>query len=197
MICTSDYKSLVLRVEIKMLKTTTECLAAYGSRYLIAEAVKRGELRKVAKGVYSDGSRHREIEILQIRYPSSVVTMLSAYHYYGLTDTIPDKCHLAVERGGSKIRSPNVVEYFVPEGTGQIGVENLTLRGVPLRIFDRERLLIETARLRTKIPPDLYHEVIDGFRRITGELYPAKMEDYLESFPKRDAIFEVIRREVL
>jgi hypothetical protein len=66
-----------------------------------------------------------------------------------------------------------------------------------VRIFDKERLLIETARMRTKMPQDLYHEVIGNFRRIAGDLYPAKMEDYLDSFPKRDVIFNVIRREVL
>jgi len=186
-----------LSAEQEMLKTTSECLAIYGSNYLIAEAVRRGELHKVASGIYSDGSRHREVELLQIRYPTSVVTMLSAYYYYDLTDIIPDKCHLAVERGGTKIGVPGVVEYFVPRGTGQIGVERRILHDVPLRIFDMERLLIETARMRTKMPQDLYHEVIGGFRKIAADLYPAKMEDYLSAFPKRKAILEVIKREVL
>ena len=60
-----------------------------------------------------------------------------------------------------------------------------------------ERLLIETVRLRTKLPYELYREVIGGFRRVVEELYPAKMEDYLESFPKRKLIFDIIKREVL
>ena len=180
-----------------MLKTTRECLATYGSHYHIAAAVRRGELRKVAPGIYSDGSRYREVELLQIRYPTSALTMLSAYYYYDLTDHLPDKCHLAVERGGTKIDDPNVVEYFVPKGTGRLGVEEKILHDTPVRIFDKERLLIETARMRTKMPQDLYHEVIGNFRKIAGDLYPAKMEDYLDSFPKRDVIFNVIRREVL
>ena len=71
------------------------------------------------------------------------------------------------------------------------------MRGVHLRIYDKERLLIETVRLRTKLPYELYREVIGGFRRVVEELYPAKMEDYLESFPKRKLIFDIIKREVL
>ena len=102
--------------------------------------------------------------------------MLSAYYYHGLTDHVPDKIHLAVERDGTKIRDANVVEYFVPRGTGGIGVVNAEFNGLDIRIFDRERLLIETMRMRTKMPPDLYHEVIGNFRKNTDTLYPAKMD---------------------
>lgn len=117
-----------------MLMTTSECLAKYGNFYRIAQAVRRGELYKVAHGVYSDDKRHRDVEMLLMKYPTSVVTMLSAYYYYGLTDNVPDKIHLAVERDGTKIRDANVVEYFVPKGTGGIGVVNAELHGMTLRI---------------------------------------------------------------
>lgn len=180
-----------------MLMTTKECLAKYGSFYRIAQAVRSGELRKLAQGIYSDGKRHRDVEILLKKYPTAVVTMLSAYYYHGLTDNVPDKIHLAVERDGTKIRDANVVEYFVPRGTGGIGVVNAEFNGLDIRIFDRERLLIETMRMRTKMPLDLYHEVIGNFRKNTDTLYPAKVEDYLEAFPKKDVIFEAIKREVL
>ena len=180
-----------------MLMRATDCLKKWGTHYRIAEKVREGELVKVAPGLYSDGTRHHEVEILQTRYPKAVVSMLSAYYYYDLTDNIPDKCHLAVERGSTKIADPGVVEYFVPKGTGEIGVEKLVLRNVPMRIFDKERLLIETVRMRTKIPYDLYHEVIGNYRQLAEELYPAKIEDYLERFPKRGVIFDVIRKEVL
>ena len=180
-----------------MLMTTQECLAKYGSFYRIAQAVRNGELHKIAHGVYSDNNRYRDVELLLKRYPAAVVTMLSAYYYYGLTDNVPDKIHLAVERDGTKIMDPKVVEYFVPKGTGSIGVVNAELHGMELRIFDKERLLIETVRMRTKMPLDLYHEVIGNYRREADALYPAKMEDYLDSFPKRDVIFDVIKKEVL
>jgi hypothetical protein len=52
-------------------------------------------------------------------------------------------------------------------------------------------------RMRTKMPLDLYHEVIGSYRKEIHALYPAKIEDYLESFPKRNVIFDAIKREVL
>jgi len=180
-----------------MLMTTSECLAEYGGFYHISKAIQDGILHKIAHGVYSDGGRYRNVELLLKKYPAAVVTMHSAYYYYGLTDNVPDKIHLAVERDGTKIRDSNVVEYFVPKGTGGIGVVNARLRSIDLRIVDRERLLIETVRMRTKMPLDLYHEVIGNYRRNASSLYPAKMEDYLDAFPKREVIFDAIKREVL
>lgn len=180
-----------------MLMTTAECLSLYGSFYRMAQAVRRGELHKIEHGVYSDGKRHSAVEILLHKYPCAVVTMLSAYHYYGLSDNTPNKVHLAVERDGTKITDANVVEYFVPRGTGRIGVIDMERHGATLRIFDKERLLIETVRMRTKMPLDLYREVVGNYRKEADALYPAKIEDYLDSFPKRNVIFDVIKREVL
>ena len=180
-----------------MLMTTSECLAKYGNFYRIAQAIRCGELRKITHGVYSDSNRHRGVEVLLKKYPTAVVTMFSAYYYYGLTDNVPDKIYLAVERDGTKIRDANVVESFVPKGTGNIGVTNAKLHGMALRIFDKERLLIETVRLRNKMPLDLYHEVIGSYRKDANALYPAKIEDYLNSFTRRNVIFDAIKKEVL
>jgi hypothetical protein len=179
-----------------MLKTTSECLLEYGNYYRLAQATQSGELHKVAHGVYSDSRRYKDVEVLQKIYPTSVVTMLSAYYYYDLTDNVPDKIHLSVERNGTKIKDSNVVQYFVPKTTGMLGVVNEELHGMNLRIFDKERLLIETVRHKTKMPLDLYREVIGSFRKIVHILYPAKMQDYIEMFPKKNVIFETIKNEV-
>ena len=61
---------------------------------------------------------------------------------------------------------------------------------------DKERLLIETVRHKTKMPLDLYREVIGNFRKIVHILYPAKMQDYIEMFPKKNVIFQTIKNEV-
>lgn len=180
-----------------MLIPYAECIRRYGNHHRIARMVEVGELYKIEPGIYSDTkARPRELELIQARYPASVVTLLSAYYYYNLTDHIPEKYHLAMERGGTKIRDPGVVLHYVPAGTLETGVENKIINGTAMRIFDRERLLIETVRMRTKLPYDLYHEVIGNFRQIIGDMYPAKMYDYLEIFPKREAIDRIIRSEV-
>jgi len=180
-----------------MLIPYPECVRRYGNHHKIARMVEAGKLFKIEPGIYSDTkSKPRELELIQIRYPASVVTLQSAFYYYDLTDHIPDKYHLALERGGTKIKDPGVVLHFVPVGTLETGVETKVVNGTTMRIFDRERLLIETIRMRTKLPYDLYREVIGNYRQIISDMYPAKMYDYLEIFPRKAAIDRIIRSEV-
>ena len=120
--------------------------------------------------IYSDTKcKPRELELIQARYPAAVVTLLSAYYYYDLTDHIPDKYHLAMERGGTRIKDPGVIQHDVPVGTLNIGVDLTEINGTSMRIFDRERLLIETIRMRTKLPYDLYRLVAKGYNDDTAD----------------------------
>ena len=68
--------------------------------------------------------------------------------------------------------------------------------GDRVRTFDLERLLIETARMKGKLAPDLYKEVVLSFRRKSSELAAYKIADYLTHFARRDAIESIIYEEV-
>lgn len=180
-----------------MVMNFTDCREKYGGRYRIEQLVRMGKLYKVGIGLYSDTPECSEIEMLMARYPKAVVTLQSAYYYYDLSDSIPEMVHLATDRNASKIYDERIVQHFMPVGTIEIGVVSGKLGGDNVaRIFDKERLLIETARNKTKLPYDLYKEVIESFRRIRNELYPAKLTDYLEIFPKKDSLLRTIESEV-
>ena len=183
--------------EAAVIMNYSECRKRYGGRYRTEKLILSGELHRVALGLYSDKADWSEIEVLLARYPRSVVTLQSAYYYYDLSDSIPEAFHLATDRDATKICDERVVQHFMPTGTIDIGVvSHRFLDDEVTRIFDKERLLIETARNKTKLPYDLYKEVIESFRRIKDTLYPAKLTDYLVSFPKRDSILRTIESEV-
>ena len=181
---------------LNMIKRLTDCLEEYGSHYRIRELIREGKLFKIEPGIYSDSSRYGTLEVLLTKYPRSVVTLDSAFHYYNLTDEIPTVFHLATDRDDGKIKDPRVKQSFVPTGTSSIGVTEIDYCGEKIRIYDKERLVIETVRHKTKMPLDLYREVIGSFRKIVHILYPAKMQDYIEMFPKKNVIFETIKNEV-
>ena len=175
-----------------------DCQKRFGGTYQVEKMIREGKLFRIEPGIYSDLSECSEIELLLFKYPRSVVTLQSAYYYYDLSDAIPEHYHLATDRDGWKISDPRVIQSFVPTGTINIGVTQKTVGDETIaRIYDQERLLIETVRYRTKLPYDLYREVISSFRRISPELYTAKMCDYLEHFPRKDALLRVIESEVL
>ncbi len=180
-----------------MVLNFSECCRKYGGRYQTESLIRKGDLHKVAQGLYSDKADWSDIEVVLARYQNAVVTLQSAYYYYDLSDSIPEAFHLATDRDASKICDERVVQHFIPNGTIGIGVVSCKfLNDEVARIFDKERLLIETARNKTKLPYDLYKEVIESFRRIKDTLYPAKLIDYLDSFPKRESILRTIESEV-
>ena len=47
--------------------------------------IEEGELFKIEKGIYSEKQSVPEIAMLVYKYPKAVVTMKSAFSFYGLT----------------------------------------------------------------------------------------------------------------
>ena len=68
------------------MKTRAECLKEYGSDYFIEKKIEEGKLFKIEKGIYSEKRYVPDIAMLGYKYPNAVLTMKSAFYYYGLTD---------------------------------------------------------------------------------------------------------------
>ena len=54
------------------------------------------------KGLYSEDRYVPELEIIMKKYPNAILTLNSAFYYYGLTDTIPDHYYVATPKSNKK-----------------------------------------------------------------------------------------------
>jgi hypothetical protein len=172
------------------------CVEHFGSPYQIDKAVADGRLFKMTPGVYSDSGSESEIEVLQYRYPESVVTLGTAYYYYDLTDAIPEAYDFLTARNARRIHDERIRQYYIPAEVLKVGMVVRTFNGEHVRTYDLERLVIETARMKCSLPPDLYKEVILAFRKRSDDIVPSKIVEYLDRFPKRDRIERIIDEEV-
>ena len=179
-----------------MLKNRQECIQTFGSDFAIANAVSAKVLYKLDRGIYSDRPYVPFVEIAAKRYPNAVVTLDSAFYYQGLTDVVPDVLHLATDRKASRIVDRRICQHFVPTAVLHVGETRVTFNSSTVLTYDLERLAIEVVRMRTKIPFDYYKEVVGNFRSNMDRLYPAKVDEYLESFPRREAISRQLDLEV-
>ena len=179
-----------------MLKTHKECLVIFKSDLNIAAALKDGRLYKVDRGIYSDKPFAPFVEIVQKRYPEAVITLNSAFFYHGLTDAIPEKVHIATDRQASRISDSRIIQHFVPETLLHLGEIEINYNNSPVRTYDLERLSIDVVRMSSKLPYELYKSVIRSLRLRSEELYPAKIDDYLEHFPYRDSLAKALRKEI-
>ena len=178
------------------MKTRSECLKEYGSDYLITKKIENGELFKVEKGVYSEDKHVPEMAVMTYKYPNAVLTMNTAFYYYGLTDVIPDECDLATKRNAAKIRDKKVKQYFVMDDFFDKGIETAEYKGYDIRIYNRERMLIELVRYKSKLPFDYYKEIILNYRKILPQLNIQKIQDYALMAPKSGKIMAIIEMEV-
>ena len=180
-----------------MLSAYRECKAKYGTHYQINKALQAGELYKIEDGVYSDIPHVPQIEVISYKYPRGVFTLNSAFYYHGLSDVIPVKYFLATSKDAHKVNDPRIQQVFCRNEKFPVGITNMEYQGVNIRIYDRERMLIELIRYCNRLPFDYYKEIIESYRKITQDLDIEKLQDYIMQFSKKDHIMNAIRLEVL
>ena len=187
---------IIVDMEKKLL-TRAQCLKKYGSDYRIRKAIESEELYRIDKGIYSLEKYVPEIVLISYKYPNAVVTMRSAFYMYGMTDDIPDEVDLATTRDAAKIPDKRVKQYFVADDFFKEGIERMDYKGYSIRIYSRERMLIELLRYKTKLPFDYYKEIILNYRKILPKLNIQKIQDIALAAPKSGRVMQILQTEVL
>ena len=135
-----------------------------GTNQATASVVKRKYV-KVAHGIYvDDGVFISELEQLFVRYPRATLTMQSAFEYYDLSDYVPDKYFVTTPYNAHTINNDKVVQSYMEESMMSVGREKIKTKYGFIYIFDKERMLIELFRLKRKLPPSYFLEVVSSYR---------------------------------
>lgn len=174
-----------------------EVIARYGSAYDIRRAVASGSLFKVGRGVYSDEHYPDTNATVCALWPQAVLTMDTAFNLHDLTDVVPDLVHVATPRNSTRIRDPQVRQHFMLPQLMSVGVQTMNIDGSPVRVFTRERMLVELLRCVGKLPFDYYKELIGSYRRIVYDLGMYEVEDCMALYKRADGLFSRLQREVL
>lgn len=180
-----------------MILSYNQCIEKYHSNYGIKKAIASGELFSIEKGIYSEQKYVPELAVIMEKYPNAILTLKSAFYYLSLTDVIPDFYFLATDKAGAKINDKRVKQVFVVKELLKYGVKEIEYQGVMIRVYDKERMLIELIRSKNKLPYDYYREIIGNYRNIINELDIERIQDYAIIFPKSSLITETLQTEVL
>lgn len=179
-----------------MLYSYETCIALFKTDYQLRKEIEKGNIFKIEKGIYSDDEYESDIAIMKMKYPDAVFTLNSAFYFYGLTDTIPRIHYLETDKDASKIRDAKVKQIFDNHNSLNVGVTEMEYDGTMIKVFDRERLLIELVRNKKKLPFDYYKEIIGNYRRLVHELDVQAIRDYAVVLPKTNKVMEIIQMEV-
>ena len=147
-------------------------LDAHGiPRIYLSRLCERGLLDRVGRGLYvlpdADVSEHHTLAEAGKRVPHGVVCLLSALRFHGLTTQSPSEVWLAI---GNKAWRPQV-DYpplrFVrfSERTLEAGVEEHSIEGVLVRIYNPAKTVVDCFKYRNKIGLDVALEALRDCRR--------------------------------
>lgn len=147
-------------------------LDAHGiPRIYLSRLCERGLLRRVGRGLYvlpdADVSEHHTLAAACKRVPQGVVCLLSALRFHGLTTQSPAEVWLAI---GNKAWRPRV-DYpslrFVRFSayTLEAGVEEHSIEGVTVRIYNPAKTIADCFKYRNKIGLDVALEALRDCRR--------------------------------
>lgn len=169
----------------------------YKSDIEIKKALNDEVLFKTDLGLYSDKKINSKLEIISKKYENYIFNSDSAFFYHGLTDNIPLKYYLSGKRGAKKIKNEDIVQTFMDDKYFEIGDSFIYYNNIKLRIYDKERMLIELVRNKNSISYDMYKEIINNYRNIINSLNLLKLQDYLGKFSDGEKYLRIIQEEVL
>ena len=178
--------------------TTKELLNKGETDYSIRSKVKNGLLHVVERGYYSDDSDYifrNEVSVCK-KYPKAILTGLSAFYIYNLTDHIPEYYYLATEQHSFPIRRDDIKQSYQEASFFEVGVVTIELDEGIVRTYDLERLLIELIRLKEKYPREIYFEVLNSFRKIKNKVDFYKVNKYLKSFSNGETMLLRIKEVI-
>lgn len=179
-----------------MVYSSKDLLEKYKTRYNITKALKDKKIIKIERGIYSDKSVINPLVIISKKYSSAIITMDSAFYYYKLTDVKPTKVYVATNRNSNTINNKKVIQIRVSKEILNQGEDFIIIDDEIIKIYNKERLLVELIRKIKKLPYDYYKEIILNYRKIVDELDINKIEEYLALYKSesniRNTLYEFI-----
>lgn len=179
-----------------MMLTYKECIEKFGNDYQLARAVAEEEIYRVEPGVYSSERYSSELEIIVKKYPNAILAGEYAFYFHDLTEVIPEKFHIATKAKAAKLLDPRIEQIYVRDDLLQLGVIEKEIDRVTVKIYDKERMLIELLRNKNSMPYDLYKEIIGNYRKIIEGLQIWRIQEYADIFPKSKMIKKALEEEV-
>ncbi|RZK17971.1 MAG: hypothetical protein EOO86_11275 [Pedobacter sp.] len=135
----------------------------------LLEMVKSGKAERLKNGVYfMDGTSTRsEMTNLESLVPGGVICMYSAWFYYDLTVQIPQALNVAIEKS-RKVKLPVypfIELYYWQKEYQELGVAEIKIEGVDVKIYDVHKSVCDAVKFRSKIGTETFAEILKAYIR--------------------------------
>ena len=141
----------------------------------VLESLGRGVFRLASMPDFSEP----DLVLVAKRIPQGVVCLISALAYYELTTQIPHFIYIALPRT-SRLPKPNYPPlriFWYSQSAYEAGIEEISISGFPIKIYNIEKTLADCLKFRQKIGMDVVLEAFKEYWR-KGKTDLDKLYDY-------------------
>jgi hypothetical protein len=172
----------------------------------IADLVKGNNMdaapgsKRVLRGVYSVSDGYDLLSAYCLRYPQAIITLFTALEVYGVVDEfVAPPYSMAFCQGSRSVKDEKVRQLFISKSIFLLGMTEVDYGGYAIRIYDKERLLIEFFRFRNKVSLPEYKEAISFFRKEVeyGRFNVPRFKEYAKSFREASGLLKRFSMEVM
>lgn len=131
--------------------------------------IEEGYVEKIKYGYYQwqDEKALTEASVINSLFPNAVICDVSAAMYYGYTDRVPELWHVAVDnksaRNKFKMDFPKIKPHFIDANRLDIGVCEGNIDGIPIKIYDRERVVCDCLRHVNTMDGEIFNTIIQRY----------------------------------
>ncbi|MDQ3070732.1 MAG: transcriptional regulator [Acidobacteriota bacterium] len=164
------------------------------SRSEIARRVKRGELRRLDRGLYVEpgylGGEHATLAMVAKRAPLVIFCLLTALRIHDLTTQAPADVWIAIGHKDHppRLAYPRLRTVRISTSALDAGVETRTVDGTTIRVTNVAKTIADCFKFRNKVGLDVALEALREARRERR----ASMDD-LWKFAKIDRVLRIMR----
>jgi predicted transcriptional regulator of viral defense system len=144
----------ILLLQERGMARLSELTAAGITRATVKRMKEKGLVTQLGRGLYqlpeAEIDTNHSLAEAAKQVPKGVVALTSALAFHELTDTIPSRVWLAIgpkDRHPRSTHPPLQVVHFKPERLHE-GVETHSIEGVPVKIFNPAKTVVDLFRYR-------------------------------------------------
>jgi predicted transcriptional regulator of viral defense system len=141
------------------------------TREHLRRLLQRGQLQRIGVGLYSlpgaDISEHRSLAEACSHVPRGVICLLSALRFHNLTTQNPFEVWMAIPHKAwrPKSKGPRLRLVHLSGQAMTSGIEEHSIEGVPVRVFNPAKAVADCFKFRNKIGLDVAVEALRDYRR--------------------------------
>lgn len=176
--------------------TRREILQLNSNDYFISKLIQNNFLDPLLPGVYllaeSPYPDYLDYILVSLKLEDPIICMISALNYHHMTLEFERCIHVAIPPKAKKVHVsyPPVCYYEYPGKTLEIGIEMINEPGWNIKVFNREKTLIDCLIFEEIFLEETIHNAFDKYLHYPQENNPIRLFKYAEQFGVTDKLNE-------